>query len=371
MTGMPDASSNRLQHRRRQRSGGRTDEADPPGGRDRGRVHGQHGDDRGNRVDPGDPLLFDQLPESVAAELGFQYQACTRGEGREQSDHLGVDVEQGQAAVAAVRWGQPMMAGHARGDVAQLILAQADALGRPGGSARAQEDPPGPDSRDAPSGMTARSAAGLGPGPFGPNDLSGGRSTARPGGRPSAESDTAASGRAAREHPGEFGGRSTRVQRDDHPAGSEDADQGGGVAERVRQADGHPGPGRYPGAVQAVGPDSGRAPQAGIGQCPGSRAIPKVRCLKVRRLKVRRAALAGRSASDPFRYQCRAPFWSLVTPASVAGAGSGKAGEPGPGAERSAARRRGISVDQGCCLRPVSGTARGVRASTLVRRPGA
>ena len=28
--------------------------------------------------------------------------------------------------------------------------------------------------------------------------------------------------------------------------------------------------------------------------------------------------------------------------------------------------RRGISVDQGCCLRPVSGTARGVRASTLV-----
>ncbi len=149
----------------------------------------------GTGVDPGDPLLFDLLPEPVAAELAVQHQAGARGQGREQSDHLGVDVEQRQTAIAAVSREQPVVAGHAGSDVAQLVLAQQDALGCPGGSARAQVDPPGPPGRAG--RMTARRAAGLEPGPFGPNDPSGGRSTARPGGRPSAESDTAAAGRAA------------------------------------------------------------------------------------------------------------------------------------------------------------------------------
>src|SRR5882724_8901806 len=70
----------------------------------------------------------------------------------------------------------------------------------------------------------------------------------------------------------------------------------------------------------------------------------------------------GRRLFDPFRHHCRAPFWSLVTPPSVAGAGSG----PGDGAGRPGCLRRGISVDHGCRLRPVSGTARGVLASRLV-----
>jgi hypothetical protein len=65
---------------------------------------------------------------------------------------------------------------------------------------------------------------------------------------------------------------------------------------------------------------------------------------------------------DPFRHHYRATFWLLVTPATVAGAGPG----PGPGAGRPGRLRRGISVDHGCRLRPVSGTARGVLASRLV-----
>ena len=196
--------------------------------------------------------------------------------------------------------------------------------------------PPDPAPRDAPAGL-AGSVSAHAPGPFGPNDLSGGLNTTRPGGRPEPESPTAACGRAV---------ASTRESSAAGPAGSsgittrpaaEDADQDGSVAERVRHADGHPCARRHPGAVQAVGPDSGGAPEARIGQCPGSRAILKVRCLKVRCLKIWCAAVAGRSLFYPFRYHCRAPFWSLVTPASVAGAGSGRAGEPGPGVGRSAA----------------------------------
>ncbi len=196
MTGMPNASLEPPQGRRRQRSGGRTDEADPAGPLGRGRVHGQHVDDRGNRVDPGDPLLRDQGPEPPAAELTVQHQAGARGEGRKQSDHLGVDVEQREAAVAPVSRGQPVMAGHGGGDVGQLILAQQDALGCPGGPARAQEDPsePGPSGRG--HGL-AGSVSAHAPGPFGPNDLSGGLNTTRPGGRPSPKSPTAACGRAA------------------------------------------------------------------------------------------------------------------------------------------------------------------------------
>ena len=40
------------------------------------------------------------------------------GEGREQSHHLGVDVEQRQTAVTAIRREQPVVVGHGRGDVA-------------------------------------------------------------------------------------------------------------------------------------------------------------------------------------------------------------------------------------------------------------
>ena len=196
MTGMPNASSNRLSA-----DGGSGAEAERtkrtrPAPLGRGRVHGQHGDDRGNRVDPGDPPLCDQRPESPAAELAVQHQAGPGGQGGEQPDHLGVDVEQREAAVAPVGRGQPVVAGHGGGDVGQLILAQQDALGCPGGPARAQEDPsgPGPPGRAGRAGRGSVSAHA--PGPFGPNDLSGGLSTARPGGRPEPESPTAACGRA-------------------------------------------------------------------------------------------------------------------------------------------------------------------------------
>ena len=53
---------------------------------------------------------LDQLPEAPAAELAVEHQAGSRREGAEQPDHLGVDVEQGQAAVAPVGRGQPVVA---------------------------------------------------------------------------------------------------------------------------------------------------------------------------------------------------------------------------------------------------------------------
>jgi hypothetical protein len=76
-----------------------------------------------------------------------------------------------------------------------------------------------------------------------------------------------------REHPGQVGGRRGGVQRDHHPAGAEDGDQGGGIAERVRQADGYPGAERHPSTVQAPGLDPGGAPQADIDQYAGSPAV--------------------------------------------------------------------------------------------------
>ena len=84
------------------------------------------------------------------------------GQGAEQPDHLGVDVEQGQAAVAPVGRGQPVVRGHGTGHVHQLILAQQDALGCAGRPARAQEDPAA-----GPAGGAGGTGAGrgrLGPG---------------------------------------------------------------------------------------------------------------------------------------------------------------------------------------------------------------
>jgi len=65
----------------------------------------------GHRVDPGDLPCLDQLPEPAPAELAVDHQAGPGGQGREQPDHLGVDVEQRQAAVASVSGGQPVVPG--------------------------------------------------------------------------------------------------------------------------------------------------------------------------------------------------------------------------------------------------------------------
>jgi hypothetical protein len=63
-----------------------------------------------------------------------QRRATDRAEKKrgKQPDHLGVDVEQGQAAVAAVGQGHPVVRGDRAGHVHQLILTEQDALGRPG-----------------------------------------------------------------------------------------------------------------------------------------------------------------------------------------------------------------------------------------------
>jgi len=291
MTGMPNASSNRLSADGGSGAEGRADEADPPVRRGRewrcrgrpcrerrggGRVHRQHGDDGGNRVDPGDPLRRNQRPESPAAELAVKHQAGPGGQGREQSDHLGVDVEQREAAVAPVSRRQPVVAGHGGGDMGQLILAQHDALGRPGGPARAQEDPSGP----GPPGRAGRADRMLG--------VRARARSVRPlwsvrhVGRPEHGQARGQAGAVFaqsrfrpghREHPGRLGRWSSRIKRNDHPAGAEDADQRGGVPERVRHADGHPGSGRQAGAVQAPRPGLGGAPQPGVGQRSGARRI--------------------------------------------------------------------------------------------------
>jgi hypothetical protein len=135
---MPKTSSNR-----RIAEAGSGAEAGQRARAARGRVQGQHGDDGRHRVDPGDLLLLDQRPEAPAAELAVHHQAGPGGQGGQQADHFGIDVKQRQAAVAAVGGGEPVVRGHARRDVPQLVLGQQDALGGPGRPAGAQVDPAG------------------------------------------------------------------------------------------------------------------------------------------------------------------------------------------------------------------------------------
>ena len=231
-----------LQRRGGQRSGGRTDEPDSPRHR-HGRIHGQDRDDRGHRVDPGDLPGPDQLPEAAPAELAVDHQAGPGGQGAEQPHHLGVDVEQREAAVPAVGRGQPVVRGDGTGHVHQLVLAQQDALRRPGGPAGTQEDPAKP-----------------GPGE-GRIALRPGRLATIPEQRPTEHRKPGLQVVADQrprlrhlQHPRHITGRGARVERHRHPARREDADQRRGVAEHIRQPDRHPGAGRYPGLVQVPGP---------------------------------------------------------------------------------------------------------------------
>ena len=247
------------QRRGGQRSRGRTDEADSPRRR-HGGIHGQDRDDRGHRVDPGDLPCLDQLPEAAPAELAVDHQAGSRGQGAEQPDHLGVDVEQGQAAVAAVGRGQPVVRGDRTGHVHQLTLTQQDALGRPGRPARAQEDP-------APAGRRrGRHRSGRG------------RLARQPEhGEPRLEVVPDQRQRLRHlQHPRHVAGRCAGIKRDRYPARRHDADQGAGVAEHVRQPDRHPGARRYPGLVQVAGPGPHGVLQPGVGQRRGAGRVLEV-----------------------------------------------------------------------------------------------
>ena len=168
MTGMPNASSNRLsaeggsgaeaERMKRTRPGGRVASGGAEGGSMASTV-----------MMAGTALIQVIRCAAISAQnprrLNFavEHQAGPGGQGREQSDHLSVDVEHREAAVAPVGRRQPVVAGHGCGDMGQLILAQQDALGRPGGPARAQEDPAGPGPGDAPAGLTACSVSGTRP----------------------------------------------------------------------------------------------------------------------------------------------------------------------------------------------------------------
>ena len=114
MTGTPSLALEPAERGPWQRGGGRPHEAHAGRARRR-RVHRQDRDDRGNRVDPGDPALRDQLPEAAAAELAVDREVRPRAQGGEQPDHLGVDVEQRQRAVATVVAGEPVRGDDARG----------------------------------------------------------------------------------------------------------------------------------------------------------------------------------------------------------------------------------------------------------------
>ena len=101
------------------------------------------------------------------------------------------------------------------------------------------------------------------------------------------------------QHRSQCGGGRGRVERDHYPARADDGDQGAGIFDRVRQPDGHAGPGRQVGAVQAPFPGAGGMLQIGEGQLtrsPGS-------------LEVGDAAPVGRRRIDPLLNQRHAPFW--------------------------------------------------------------
>ncbi len=275
------------QCRWRQRSRGGPDEANGLGGRAVTGLHGQDGDDGRNGVDPGDLLFLDHGPEPAAAELAVQHQAGLCGQGGEQPHHLGVDVEQRETAVATVGRGQPVVDRHARGHVRQLTVTEQDPFGRAAGPAGAQED-------------AARRRHGARPGR--PVLLT------RPGRREHGQTwgETEAAVRDDHlwlgyvQHLGQGGGRCGWVERDHYPARAGDGDQGTGVFDRVRQPDGHPGPGRYSVPVQAPGPGAGGALQVGKGQL----------CLSPGILKVDGAAPLSSRRVDPLLYQRHVPFFS-------------------------------------------------------------
>jgi hypothetical protein len=176
-----------------------------------------------------------------------------------------------------------------RGDgtrhVHQLVLAQQDALRRPGGPAGAQEDPAAP----------GRGRSGTVPG----------RLVTIPGlrqaehGKPGLQVIAHQRPRLRHlQHPRHITGRGARVERDRHPARREDADQRRGVAEHIRQPDRHPGARRYPGLVQVTGPGSRRALQPGVGQRGGAGRI----------LEVAGIAPAGRRLVDLLCQHSQVPF---------------------------------------------------------------
>ncbi len=153
-----------------------------------------------------------------------------------------------------------MVRGDGPSHVHQLGLTQQDALGRPGRPARAQEDP-------APAG---RGRSWIEPGQPGHGDLEHGE----PGLQAVADDRVRL---RHLQHPRYVGGGGAGIKRDRYPARRQDADQGAGVAEHIRQPDRHPGAGGYPGLVQVPGPGPHGILQPGVGQRRGARRVLEIR----------------------------------------------------------------------------------------------
>ena len=156
-----------------------------------------------------------------------------------------------------------------------------------------------------------------------------GRSTVRPAGGHRQKRRRPSPRPGHREHPGQFRAGRRRVERDHHPACRHDGDQGGGVAERIRQPQRHGRSGRHAGPVQASRPARGGPAQPGIGQRAGARGV----------LQVGGVAPAGRRLVDPFRYHGQVPFW--LSSARQRAAPGSRAGNPaGVGGSRASPPRQ-------------------------------
>ena len=253
------------------------------------------------------PLLADQLPEAAPAELAVEREVRPGPEGGEHADHLGVDVEEGQRAVAAVAPAEPVALDHAGGHVRQLPFAQQDSLRRPGGPAGAEEDPA--------AGLRLR---------FSRikvkvvNDvkvkfdlIERSRGFAR-------QVTLAATGRGVHpvddggrlghaEHPGDVGVGRRRVQRDGHPAGRDDRHQRGRVLHGLAEPDHDPGAGRQPGRVQPSFNVGDGVQEPGVAE---RRRPPRVRQVQV-------GAVAGGRLLDPIAYQGSHPSGQYIIRGSL------------------------------------------------------
>ena len=281
---------------------------------------------------------------------------------REQPDHLGVDVEQRQAAVTAVGRGQPVVRGHGRRprDIS-CSSPQQDALGRPGGPARAQEDP---------AAAAARAGGGIA-----------GRILGRPGSRTGPGSSehgepglqVIADHRPRLrylQHPRHVAGGGAGIERDRYPARRQDADQ------RARRSRTHPAAGPPPGRRRGIPASSRCRPR------PGPSAAARRRSASRRRRRPPGTAASPRLAAASsicsvstvrFRSDRSAEpaCWIPVQRPERGAAPDGTVRER----LRAGPRRRGsqpapaaAGSARAACLRPVSGTASGVRASRAVSR---
>ena len=223
------------------------------------------------------------------------------------ADHLGVDVEQGQRAVAAIAPAEPVAFDHARGHVRQLPFAEQDPLRRPGRPAGAQKDPaPGLRPRfsrirvnlvndvKVKFDLIERSRGFAGQAGL----IATGRDV-RPvddGGRP-----------GDAEHPGDVGVGRGRVKRHRHPAGRDDRHQRGRVLEGLAEPDHDPRPRRQPGRVQSSFNGGDGAEEPGVAE--------RGRPAGVRQVQV--GAVAGRRLLDPIAYQGSHPSGQYIIRGSL------------------------------------------------------